>query len=123
MRKYLRRGRRSLLRKYWTRKIRRQAGFLLGPLPVKYESNVTAQTFLGRNVHFNGMRITGRGRVTIGDNFHSGEGCMMISQIHNYRGDMLPYDKTYIERPIVVEDNVWLGSRVMVLGGVRIGEG
>jgi maltose O-acetyltransferase len=26
-------------------------------------------------------------------------------------------------RPIVLEDNVWLGARVIVLGGVTIGEG
>jgi acetyltransferase-like isoleucine patch superfamily enzyme len=26
-------------------------------------------------------------------------------------------------RPIVIEDNVWLGARVIVLGGVTIGEG
>src|SRR5690606_19187142 len=34
-----------------------------------------------------------------------------------------PYDDTYLVRDIVIEDNVWLGSRVIVLGGVRIGEG
>jgi maltose O-acetyltransferase len=26
-------------------------------------------------------------------------------------------------RPIAIEDNVWLGARVTVLGGVTIGEG
>jgi maltose O-acetyltransferase len=26
-------------------------------------------------------------------------------------------------RPIVIEDNVWIGARVIVLGGVTIGEG
>jgi maltose O-acetyltransferase len=26
-------------------------------------------------------------------------------------------------RPIVIEDNVWLGARVIVLGGVTVGEG
>ena len=30
------------------------------------------------------MKIRGGGKVVIGNNFHSGEECMMISQNHNY---------------------------------------
>lgn len=49
---------------------------------------------------------------------------MMITQIHNYdHGKKVPYDDTYIYKDITIEDNVWLGSRVIVLGGVTIGEG
>lgn len=85
---------------------------------------MTRTTFLGSNVNFNGMRIVGQGEVTIGDNFHSGPECLMISQNHNYdSGDAIPYDSTYVPQDIVIEDNVWLGSRVIVLGSVRIGEG
>ena len=48
----------------------------------------------------------------------------MISQNHNFnKGSKIPYDNTYILKNIVIEDNVWLGDRVIVLGGVRIGEG
>lgn len=64
------------------------------------------------------------GRVTIGNNFHSGPECLMITQIHNYDGGRaIPYDNTYLYKDVDIEDNVWLGSRVIVLGGVRIGEG
>ena len=87
-------------------------------------SIVSRTTTLGNNVNFNGMRIRGGGNVTIGDNFHSGKECLMISQNHNFnKGSKIPYDHTYILKDIVVEDNVWLGDRVIVLGGVRIGEG
>lgn len=49
---------------------------------------------------------------------------MMITQIHNYdNGKKIPYDDTYIYKDIIIEDNVWLGSRVIILGGVTIGEG
>ena len=73
---------------------------------------------------FNGIKITGNGKVMIGDNFHSGEDCLLISTIHNYdTGNAIPYDNTCINKNIIIEDNVWLGSRVIVLGGVRIGEG
>lgn len=70
------------------------------------------------------MEINGGGKVTIGDNFHSGPGCMMITQNHNYdKGTKIPYDSTYILKDISIGDNVWLGSRVIILGGVKIGEG
>lgn len=69
------------------------------------------------------MDIGGGGKVTIGDNFHSGPVCMMITQNHNINGNALPYDNTYLYKDIVIGDNVWLGSRVIILGGVNIGEG
>jgi acetyltransferase-like isoleucine patch superfamily enzyme len=70
------------------------------------------------------MKIKGNGKVTIGDNFHSGEDCLMITQIHNYNtGKAIPYDDTYIIKDIYIENNVWFGDRVIILGGVNIGEG
>ncbi len=87
-------------------------------------TRLTSNTVLGNYVNFNGMKINGKGNVTIGNYFHSGEECLMICQIHNYdKGTKIPYDSTYILQDIVIEDNVWLGSRVIVLGGVTIGEG
>lgn len=48
---------------------------------------------------------------------------MMITQNHNYEGSKIPYDNTYICKDVHIEDNVWLGSRVIILAGVTIGEG
>ncbi|WP_236561031.1 acyltransferase [Pontibacillus sp. HMF3514] len=93
-------------------------------LKVNGKSTVTSNTVLGNNVNFNGMKITGGGDVLIGDNFHSGEECMIISQIHNYdKGKAIPYDDTYINKCVVIKDNVWVGTRVIILSGVTIGEG
>ncbi|CAA6826942.1 MAG: Acetyltransferase-like isoleucine patch superfamily enzyme [uncultured Sulfurovum sp.] len=104
-------------------KVKRQAATYVEPLFVGGNSVVTTQTYLGKNVNFNGMTITGGGKVLIGDNFHSGAECLMMTTIHNYEGTALPYDKTVIHKDITIEDNVWLGHRVTVLGGVTIGEG
>ena len=52
-----------------------------------------------------------------------GKNCKVINSFHNYMGTKLPYDLTFINRPVVIEDNVWLGSDVTILGGVTIGEG
>lgn len=93
-------------------------------LKVNGFSTVSKNTILGSNVNFNGMEILGGGLVTIGDNFHSGKDCLMISQNHNFnQGSKIPYDNTYILKDILIEDNVWFGDRVIVLGGVIIGEG
>jgi acetyltransferase-like isoleucine patch superfamily enzyme len=93
-------------------------------LRVNNPSQVNSNTYLGNNVNFNGMKIVGRGKVTIGDNFHSGEECLMITDSHNYNtGKAIPYDNTYIVKDIEIKDNVWLGARVIILGGVTIEEG
>ena len=54
------------------------------PLKINNLSFVSRTTVLGKNVNFNGMHISGCGLVTIGDNFHSGKDCLMISQNHNF---------------------------------------
>lgn len=104
--------------------VKSRAGSVGCNLKVNFYSKVTSKTFLGNNVNFNGMKIMGNGTVTIGDNFHSGTGCMMITSSHNYDGGKaIPYDNTCIDKNITIEENVWLGLNVIVLGGVKIGEG
>ena len=93
-------------------------------LHVNRLSIVSKTTILGNNVNFNGMSIRGKGIVRIGDNFHSGKECIMISQNHNYdHGKSIPYDETVIAKEIVIDDNVWIGDRVIILAGAHIGEG
>ena len=84
----------------------------------------TKNTVIGNNCHFNGMQISGNGNVSIGNNFHSGKNIRMITTYHNFdRGSALPYDDTTYSKDVIIEDNVWLGESVLILGGVRIGEG
>ena len=120
------------IRKLWTRcrrrfyrwRVMRHCGSFESPPYVGSHTNVTKATHLGTNVNFNGMSIVGGGTVRIGDNFHSGIECRMITQNHDFdHGDAIPYGSSYIYKEIVIEDNVWLGDRVIILGGVTIGEG
>ena len=92
---------------------------------VNFYSRFTKNTFIGTNCHFNGMIIRGNGKVTIGDNFHSGKDILLINSYHKYdNADAIPYDtKKMIDKDIRIEDNVWIGDRVLILGGVTIGEG
>jgi len=83
----------------------------------------TKNTVVGNNVNFNGMKIRGGGNVRIGENFHSGTDCEIITQNHNFEGEKIPYDSKYVYKDINIGDNVWLGNRVIILPGVFIGEG
>lgn len=104
------------------------ARFTLGSckrnLRVNYYSRFSSNTFIGNNCHFNGLVIRGKGKVTIGDNFHSGSGCKMITSYHDYdNDDFIPYGNKVINKDIVIGNNVWLGDDVLILGGVHIEDG
>lgn len=87
-------------------------------LKVNRPSTVTRFTELGNNVNFNGIRISGRGPVKIGNNFHSGRDCVILTSSHDYdSGEAIPYGSATIDRPVIIEDNVWIGERVIILGG------
>jgi acetyltransferase-like isoleucine patch superfamily enzyme len=115
----------KLLKFFYKRKVVKNVVTYQEPLRVNGFTIVNKNTYLGKNVNFNGMKIKGNGKVVIGDNFHSGQDCIMITSFHKYDGgDAVPYDtKENIDKNIIIEDNVWLGDRVIILGGVRIGEG
>jgi len=115
---------RSLKRFIYTLEVKVKSKSYGENLRVNYRSKVYGNVFLGENVNFNGITIKGGGEVRIGSNFHSGTDCLIISQIHNYdSGHKIPYDNTYILKPVNIGENVWIGDRVIILGGVNIGEG
>ena len=114
---------RNIKKEYYRNNVKKVCRKFTEPLYVNGQSYVTPKTTLGKNVNFNGMKISGCGEVVIGDNFHSGQECKIITQVHNYEGKRIPYDETYICKDVVIENNVWLGDRVMILGGVTLGEG
>lgn len=107
----------------WTRVAKLQCAKIEGIVRVNSKSHFTKNTYLGSNTSFNGMNILGCGKVEIGDNFHSGIGCVILSEIHDYNGTAIPYDHHLIPQPVTIKDNVWLGRDVTILGGVTIGEG
>ena len=84
---------------YYALKIKKRAKSCGDYLYLGNKSYVTSNTYLGRHVSFNGMQMFGNGKIEIGDYFHSGMGCQIITSF------------------------VWLGDNVTVLGGVKIGDG
>ncbi len=78
---------------------------------------------IGRNLGVSGATISGKS-ITIGNNVLIGSGALISDTdahpIHYLQRD----DDSYIEsKPIVIEDDVFIGARAIVLKGVTIGKG
>lgn len=113
----------SIICNYYRRKIMTTAHSCGIELYLGGKSYVTNRCDLGDHVNFNGMAISGNGYVKIGNYFHSGPGCQIITSFHRYEGEQIPYDNQYVDKDVIIGDCVWLGNNVIILGGVTIGEG
>lgn len=102
---------------------------------------------VGKNVHIcknysisSPCRVRIENDVWIGENFFAktegnliiGRGSIISRNVeiwtsnHNYNSNdlaMLPYDRRMNYKPVRIGENVWIGSRVIILPGVTIGEG
>lgn len=79
---------------------------------------------IGNNVSIGeGAFIKGDGGLTIGNNVSISRNLVLYTMNHNYEGKRLPYDETMIYKPVVIEDNVWIGMNVCIAPGTHIHEG
>lgn len=76
--------------------------------------------FIGAYVEFN-IRLG----VVVGDDCLIASGCKFIDHDHGYSRLDIPMNIQCngAEMPIVLENNVWLGVNVVILKGVKIGQG
>lgn len=75
---------------------------------------------IGRDSVINrGCLLDVRGPLTIGDNVSISPGVAIITTQHDYRVPGFPLQT----RPVVIEDNVWIGARATILPGSKIGRG
>lgn len=114
---------RNLFKYLFTLKAKKECAAFGQGLTVNGYSSFTKKTYIGDFCNFNGLSISGNGKVTIGKYFHSGTRCLIITQNHNYEGKKIPYDETYICKDVKIGECVWIGARVIILGGVSIGNG
>ena len=63
--------------------------------------------------------------ITIGKNVLMGPECFIYTRNHRFdRLDVPIIEQGYSDtNPVVIEDEVWIGSRVIIMPGVHIGEG
>lgn len=67
--------------------------------------------------------ITCHDKIEIGNNVMIGPNVTIYDHDHDFKNAGLMNNQGYTTAPVSIEDNVWLGSNVIVLKGVRIGKG
>ena len=79
---------------------------------------------LGSNVHIGSNSfIRADGGLKIGNNVIISRNLVLYTNSHNYEGMRLPFDETYKQSPVIIEDNVWIGMNVTISPGTIIREG
>lgn len=80
---------------------------------------------IGRNVSLNDYTVLlGHGGIRIGDDVRVAAHVVMASFDHGYDDVDVPIRmQANVKKPIVVEDDVWIGAGVKILGGTHIARG
>ena len=86
--------------------------------------SINSNTVFGEHSSTNGLTIKGNGNVNISSYVHTGTQLLILTSNHNYKNaKFLPYDNEYENKDVYIGRAVWIGDRVIILGGVSIGEG
>lgn len=97
-----------------------------------YPQNNQPTMFFGENFQMNDyVHITAMEKVKIGNNVLFASKIYVSDCSHgSYAGDQndsspdsIPHNRKLFAKPVIIEDNVWLGEFVSVLPGVTIGRG
>jgi len=86
-----------------------------------------SEIMIGDNVSFNMLchiNASVGGKILIGKNSLIGPGVTMRTAGHRYDNNEIPIRfQGHNIRNIIIEEDVWLGANVVIVGGVRIGKG
>jgi len=91
------------------------------PITIMNPNNIS----VGNNVYIGpGAWVSALGKVVFGNGVIVGPRLKIYTGNHNYDSDIaIPYDSLTIVKKVVIEENVWIGGDVILLPGVKIGEG
>lgn len=79
---------------------------------------------LGDNVHIGtGAFIRAEGGLTVGDNTHISRNLLLYTMNHDIEGEALPYGSAQVARSVAIGRNVWIGMNVCIAPGTTIGDG
>ncbi len=83
-----------------------------------------AEMTIGKFSGFNSYCVvTAQEKITIGDNVIIGPFVTIHDHDHIFGNGVIMKRSGYVTKPIVIEDNVWIGANVTILKGVTIGSG
>lgn len=72
-----------------------------------------------------GIKAHVSGHITIGNDVMMGKEVIIMTVNHTYDRTDIPMNRQGFgkEKPVVIEDDVWICDRVIILPGVRVGKG
>lgn len=92
-----------------------EGAFLLNPQNFDFGDNVSIHPM---------CYLDAQGGISIGSDVSIAHGATLLSFDHLYRDhDVFIKDQGVVPKPLFIKDNVWIGSKVTVLGGVTVESG
>lgn len=72
-----------------------------------------------------GINATMHGTVIIGKDVMMGPECIIYTSNHAFSDTAVPMNQQGFseEKPVIIDDDVWIGGRVIILPGVHVGRG
>ena len=72
-----------------------------------------------------GVNCSVRGPLEIGENVMMGPDVIIMTSSHNVESTFLPMNQqgSLPKQKVIIGDDVWIGTRVIILPGVRVGTG
>jgi acetyltransferase-like isoleucine patch superfamily enzyme len=89
---------------------------------IEHNASFTKNIYIGNNSGI-GVNALISDEVYIGNNVMMGPDCMLLTSNHRFDAIERKYKGYTPIKPIIIEDNVWIGARVIILAGVTIGCG
>ena len=118
----------SFIRSYGYAQVRTQPGLVMDPgvtVSIMTEEGAQPTLEFGKRVYVGRHTfLCSFAPITIGDNTIIGAYSYIISANHRYDSRAIPIrDQGYTGAPIHIGEDVWIGTHVVILPGVRIGRG
>jgi|SRR3990167_504456 len=74
--------------------------------------------YIGQNLYW-----TSEGGIEIGNNCDLSDEMIIYTWEHDFKSDLLPFNRRKLCKGIKIGNNVWIGRRVWIRGGITIGDG
>jgi len=70
-----------------------------------------------------GAYFSCQGGLYIGDNVQFSRNVLIYTDSHDINSTSIPYDRSYVYKPVHIGSSVWIGMNVTIAPGTRIGDG
>lgn len=91
---------------------------------INRNATISRNIRIGNNSGIGANSIVGRG-TSIGNDVMMGPQCMIYTRNHEFSRSDIPMNQQGIQdfEPVIIGNDVWIGARVIILPGVKIGTG